>query len=54
MHTMNTFLPSGRLSLIGCALCLALGSTPLSWAQAPASKNKGKEPITLNLSLIHI
>ncbi len=48
MHTLNTFMPSGRLSLIGCALCLALGSTPLSWAQAPASKNKGKEPITLN------
>ena len=48
MHTMNTFLPSGRLSLIGCALCLTLGCTPLSWAQAPASKNKGKEPITLN------
>jgi general secretion pathway protein D len=48
MHTMNTFLPSGRLSLIGCALCLALSCTPHSWAQAPASKNKGKEPITLN------
>ncbi len=48
MHTLNTLFQSSRLSVIGCAVMLLMGSTALSWAQAPASKTKGKEPITLN------
>jgi general secretion pathway protein D len=48
MHTLNTLFQSSRLSVIGCAVMLLMSSTALSWAQAPASKTKGKEPITLN------
>ncbi len=50
MHTLNTLLQSGRLSVISCAIWLALGSTSLVNAQNTPGKSsaKGKEPITLN------
>ncbi|MGV1045744.1 type II secretion system secretin GspD [Limnohabitans sp.] len=50
MHTLNTLLQSSRLSVITCALWLALGGTSLVSAQNAPGKpgTKSKEPITLN------
>ncbi|WP_300709768.1 type II secretion system secretin GspD [Limnohabitans sp.] len=50
MHTLNTLLQSSRLSVITCAVWLALGGTSLVSAQNAPGKpgTKSKEPITLN------
>jgi len=50
MHTLNSFLQSSRLSLIACAISLAVGGTTPVGAQTPGNKSGAgkKEAITLN------
>jgi general secretion pathway protein D len=48
MHTLNSYLKTSRLSVMGMALALTLGSTSWAWSQTPSNKSRGKEPITLN------